>query len=86
VKSERKVKKRLVTRLVTILLACLLVLTPILIIPATVGSDQSGVITDLEDLCKDVSELPDGAAEGHKKTLCNKIRAVIHQVKAGANK
>jgi len=86
VKSERKVKKRLVTRLVIILLACLLVLTPILIIPATVGSDQSGVITDLEDLCKDVLELPDGAAEGHKKTLCNKIRAVIHQVKAGANK
>ena len=89
-KSERKVKKRLVARLVTILLACLLVLTPILIVPAAVGSDQPEVIEALEDLCKDISELPDDAfnnsraMEGQRKALCNKVRAVIHQVKAGA--
>lgn len=84
-KSERKVKKRLVARLVTILLACLLVLTPILIVPAAVGSEQPEVIEALEDLCEDVSELPEGAAEGHKNTLCNKIRAVIHQIESGAD-
>jgi len=92
VKSERKVKKRLVTRLVTILLACLLVLTPILIIPATVGSDQSVVIEALEDLREDVSNLPLGeegfknlrAAAGQREALSNKINATINQVKAGA--
>jgi len=91
VKGERKVKKRLVTRLVTILLACLLVLTPIFIVPSAVGSEQSEVIEALNDLCNDVSELPEGAdgfknsraAEGQRKALCNKIHAVIHKVEAG---
>ena len=91
VKSERKVKKRLVIRLVTILLACLLVLTPILIIPATVGSDQTVVIEALEDLREDVLNLPLGdegfnnlrAAAGQRKALANKINATINQIKSG---
>jgi PKD repeat protein len=92
VKSERKVKKRLIARLVTILLACLLVLTPILIIPATVGSDQTVVIEALEDLREDVLNLPLGdegfnnlrAAAGQRKALANKINATINQIKSGA--
>ena len=92
VKSERNVKKRLIARLVTILLACLLVLIPILIIPATVGSDQTVVIEALEDLREDILNLPLGdegfnnprAAAGQRKALANKIDATINQIKAEA--
>ncbi|RLI44090.1 hypothetical protein DRO69_08140, partial [Candidatus Bathyarchaeota archaeon] len=92
VKRERKMKKRLTSRLVTLLLACLIVLTPILIVPAAMGSDQTRVIEALEDLGEDISELPEGAdgfknwraAEGQRKALINKINATIKQVKAGA--
>lgn len=89
-RREKKVKKRLVTRLFTLLLACLLVLTPILIVQVAVGSDQSGVIEALKDLREDVLNLPPDekgfnnpqAAEGQRKALSNKINAVINQVKA----
>jgi len=91
VKGERKVKKRLIARLVTILLACLLILTPILMIPATVGSDQTVVIEALEDLHEDVLDLPVGddgfnnprAAAGQRKALANKISATINQIESG---
>jgi len=63
-----------------------------MIIPATVGSDQSVVIEALEDLREDVSNLPLGeegfknrrAAAGQRKALSNKINATINQIKAGA--
>jgi PKD repeat protein len=92
VKGERKMKKRLITRLVTILLACLLILTPILVIPATVGSDQTVVIEALGDLHEDVLNLPVGddgfnnprAAAGQRKALVSKINATINQIKSGA--
>jgi PKD repeat protein len=92
-KREKKMKKRLIKHLIILLLASLLVSTPFIIISAA-GSDKSDAIESLEDLCEDILELPEGAegfknpraAEGHRRALCNKIRAVIHQVKAGAYK
>jgi PKD repeat protein len=63
-----------------------------LIIPATVGSDQTVVIEALEDLREDASNLPLGdegfnnprAAAGQRKALVNKINATINQIKAGS--
>jgi len=97
-RSERKMGKRLIRHFVTILLFCVLIFTPIVIVPVAVGSDDPDrleVITDLEDLCKHISngtKLPNNAfnnsraAEGQRNALCNKIHAVIHQIEAGAYK
>ncbi len=95
-RSERKMGKRVIKHLAIILLIFVLIFTPIMIISVVVGSDdsdQSEVITDLEDLCEHISnrtKLPgeafnnSGAAEGQRNALCNKIQAVIHQIEAGA--
>jgi len=93
-RRERKMGKRLIKHLVITLLVCVLIFTPIMIVSVAVGSDgsdQSEVITDLENLCKNISELPDeafdktGPVKGQRKALCNKIRAVINQIEAGAS-
>ncbi len=93
-RKERKMGKQLVKHLVTILLVCALIFAPIMIVSVAVGSDgsdQSEVITDLENLRQYVSEeLPDeafdktGPVKGQRKALCNKIGAVINQIEAGA--
>ena len=93
-KRERKMRKRrLITRLTALLFTLALISTLLIIVPAAVGSDQSEIIQSLRDLSGVVeSELPKEAfanlnsAEGQRGALCNKIGAVIHQVKAGAYK
>jgi len=96
VRRERKTGKRLIKHLVTILLVYALIFTPIMIVSVAVGSDgtdQTEVITDLENLREYIlEELPDeafnktGPVKGQRKALCNKISAVINQIKAGASK
>jgi len=90
VRSERKMRKRLIKHLVIILMVCALIFTPIIIVSVAVGSDQSEVITDLDNLCEDIEKLPDeafnktGPVKGRRGALCNKISAVINQIEAGA--
>jgi len=95
-RRERKMRKQLITRLVTVLLVFVLFFTPITLVSVAVGSngpDRSKVITDLEDLCEYISEeLPDEAfnktepLKGQRNALCNKISAVINQIESGACK
>ncbi len=90
-RKNRKTGKKVIKYLATMVLVLALILTPILIISVAVGQDQSKIIGSLEDLCTDISELPEGAdgfknpraAEGQRKALCNKIHAVINQIEAG---
>ena len=90
VRRERKTGKRLIKHLVTILLVCVLILTPIMIVPAAVSSDNSDVIERLRGLQTRVLALGDdafnktGPVEGQRKALYNKISAVIKQIDHGA--
>jgi len=99
VRKERKMGKRLTNYLVIILLVSTLILTPIMIVPAAVGgddSDQSDLIRSLlEQLADDISnttQLPFeafeheilGSVEGKRGALVNKISAVINQIESGA--
>ena len=78
-------------RLTALLSILALISTLLIIVPAAGGSDQSEIIEALEDFSEVVkSELPKDAfanlnsADGRRGALCNKIRAVIHKVNAGA--
>ena len=80
-------------RLTALLFTLVLISALFIIVPLAGGSDQSEIIQSLEDLSEVVkSELPKEAfanlksADGQRGALCNKIGAVIHQVKAGAYK
>lgn len=96
-KSERKMKKHLRTCLITLLLACIVVVsTLIMMIPSTAGpnnSDQPNSITSLlGQLAGNVSTLSyedfkhknENSAAGKKGALLNKIGALISQIESGA--
>lgn len=77
--------KHLIRHLLILFFASVLVLATLKIIPASGDSDEQNPIEDLENLIEVVSELPPGTVRmQQRKTLCNKIRAVIQQVDDGA--
>ncbi len=84
-KRERKMRKRLRRNLVILLLVSVLVPETLIVVPASGDSDKLDAIEALEDLCKEISRLPPGVVRTQQtKSLCNKIRAVINQIEAGA--
>ena len=72
------------------LLIFLVASVPLAAIHPTENPDQTEIINALTKLRDVISQLPNEAfenpraAEGQRKSLCNKINAVIHQVLAGA--
>ncbi|KPV63587.1 MAG: PKD domain protein [Candidatus Bathyarchaeota archaeon BA2] len=96
-KRERRMRRQLIMHLTALLLSALILIsTLVMIVPAAGDSNHSNqsdsVIFLLEQLAGNVSMLSyenfshpnKKAAEGQRGALCNKIRAVINQVKAGA--
>lgn len=87
---ERKMKKRKIKYLLTLILTSILVFTAFLTVPTAFSSNRSDATQSLEELSKQILELPDEAfknprsVNGHKGALCNKINAVINQIKAGS--
>ncbi len=89
-KSGRKVKRRNVMRLLGLLLTSIIVSVAFLAVPTILSSKQSDAIESLEELSEVISALPDDAfkqartAAPHRSSLCNKIKAVVNQIEAGA--
>lgn len=89
-KRERKMRRRRIIRVLTMVLASVLVIAAFLVVPRALSSHQSNVIESLESLSEVVSALPDDAfknprsARGHRNALSNKINAVINQIESGA--
>jgi len=89
-KRERKMKRRNIMRLLGLVLTATIVFVTFLAVPTILSSKQSDAIDSLENLSEVVSALPDNAfknprtAPAHKGALCNKIKAVINQIEAGA--
>ncbi len=80
-------RNHLIRHLLILLLASVLVLATPIVFSASGDSDNTDPIEVLEDLIEDISGLPPGTVSTRQtKTLCNKIRAVIHQVGAGTYK
>jgi len=73
-----------------ILMLVLMLTLSVIYAPIVVSQDSAEIISALEELQDDVSELPDDAfentqaAKGQRTALINKIGAVIHQIEAGA--
>jgi uncharacterized membrane protein len=89
-KRERKMKRRNIMRLLGLVLTSIIVFVTFLAVPTILSSKQSDAIESLEELSGVISALPDNAfknprtAPTHKGALCNKIKAVINQIEAGA--
>lgn len=90
-KRGKNMKKHKIRRLLPLVLALTLLLTTLLTVSIVFSSNQSEIIESLEELSEVVSTLPDDAfkttktADSHRSTLCNKIKAVINQIEAGAS-
>lgn len=74
----------------TILMLVLMLTLSLIYVPIAVSQDSAEIISALEELQDDISALPLDkafenihAAEGQRKALANKIKAVIHQIEAG---
>jgi len=97
-KRDRRMRKRLTMRLITLLLVILLFSASILIISVAAcrrrrsceNGGENEIIERLQELCSEISDSPDGAfvnpcrASCQRKVLCIKVCVVIWQVKVGA--
>jgi len=98
-KKDKKLRKRLTARLITLLLVLLLFSTSIMIISVAAcrrkrpckNGEENGLITEsLRELSSEISDLPNEAfvnpcrARCQRKVLCIKVCVVIWQVQVGA--